>query len=377
MAGVASKCGPVSLRLLKKCDRIFQRKHCGCGQKLTDFIKNHTCVNALMIQVVYLHSRRKKFDADLKSLRELGYEMMTAEEISKDFKSKIDDDEQKAMENLLPLESRHVVVFKTEKDKQKSIFVAIRGTNMLSWKDLMEDLKIAFETIHCGDRVGKIERLVDLLARVYGNEFVTITGHSLGATVGYCIERKLYLKNRESNNPHLQLGHYFNLPFLPLDRVLLYFLSRFKVEFMPLRKANLSERCLKKFANLSERCWKKFANILGLSSGSNDGFMNEFNNLKDWFPNVYVQEHDTICQGIVNYFQHRSTGDCGLPNTSFTPMLARFSAKPLHHFPSVRLIITNNGVETVTSHGISNWTGTECCRVRVERYRDLERTEDT
>lgn len=344
-------------RVLAKIPRIGAR--CTCEDEFVHFRIQRARDIARMTKVAYLMSKFRGTQAEdvLRSLRERGYTMMTSKELFSGH------DEMENMKQLLEAPSCHVVVFR--EGTANRFFVAVRGTNLRSWRDWKEDIGITFEMPHHGHRVAEVRKLVGLLAEIYGNGSVTVTGHSLGAIVGFIVEREFYLKNHQLRD-HLQPGHYFNLPFMPVDRVLLTILCRAESQAMLLRKATISERFLKGAAALAAfAAW-------WAPHDEEPRFMHEFHLLEDWSPNLYVQDYDTISQSILNYFEDRELGDYGQANTTFTPMLVRFGARALQHLPSARFIIANHGVGTLTSHPLSNWIRADCFRVRFVRYRNLQ-----
>jgi hypothetical protein len=314
-----------------------------------------------MTKVAYLRSRTRWTEAEevLTSLHESGYTMMTYANLFPD----PTDEQTRELEQtrqLLEEPSNHVAVFR--KGDANQYIVAIRGTNWSSWSDLWEDINVALERSHLGNRVAKVRDLVHQLARFYGNKSVTITGHSLGAIVGYNIERELYLTNRESGNNHLQLGHYFNLPFIPLDIFLCTILCRAKLKLTFLRKATISFPFLRKSAASSR------ATSPWWIPDDENRFMSEFNSLVEWSPHIYVQRYDTISQSILNYFENRQMNDYAHAYTAFTPMMVKFGARALQHLPSARFIIASHGLDTVTSHRLSNWITAISCDIEVMQY---------
>ena len=88
--------------------------------------------------------------------------------------------------------------------------LAIRGTILPHYKDIVDDIKIIGEVLHLAEKLHKpVKRLVQKIADKYGPQNIWVTGHSLGAAQTLIATRSLAIDHGIVINPYL-----FNPPYL-------------------------------------------------------------------------------------------------------------------------------------------------------------------
>ena len=173
------------------------------------------------------------------------------------------------------------------------LVIALRGTKMSSFRDLVDDIKIAHHTLHCSRRfkatVNLIEQIISVFKEHYGgkdNE-VCITGHSLGAAIALFIGKELAMENRH----HV---HCFNPPLLSVVMIIQKFFRVHRIKEKLWENEVL--RPLLKAAHYAKEN-SKIALMMVL--GDRDKLKEEFNHfarIVDWKPVLYVNDGDPICK---------------------------------------------------------------------------------
>jgi hypothetical protein len=65
----------------------------------------------------------------------------------------------------------------------KSIIIGIRGTQLQDPEDIKTDIALTSGLLHQTQRYKDINDLINRLKNIYPNHHITVTGHSLGATL--------------------------------------------------------------------------------------------------------------------------------------------------------------------------------------------------
>lgn len=295
---------------------------------------------------VFKHGSNSEAPEGIRS--DFGFETVPAEEF-------VDPDVRK----LLNDGRCHALVFRKRLSRGAvQIVVAVRGTHLLDYSDLMEDLKLSFEHLHTSERLKKIRTLVQELTSRYGCESVRLTGHSLGAAIAFIAARQLYLENINVE------AHFFALPFMPLDKIIekIAYIMEFE---MALAQWILQISSLDKVVeDICGDLIEKLAPIVSGCSELVDEARREFNMLVDWKPYIYVQNFDIISNGYIEFFRNNSSS-AGL--SKITAFLHRLGMDPkaLHLCPSAILITGKAGLGTLTSHGIAHWMDVEPLRFKA------------
>ena len=346
----------------------------GVEGELESLLRNRTHVLARMIDVTYDIANHpcksvnapRDVQESMKSLRASGCEQLSAVELI----SALPGNETRMAEDDLTvlLEDPRclVTVWKMRGAEQDKYVVAVRGTRLTSFTDLKDDVQIACEQSHDTGRVKRIYALTRKLIERYGRESVILTGHSLGAAVSFHVCRKLYLEHSEVE------GHFFELPFMTLDKVLKKFLKFWQMEVLGLMFA----ADVLRLKSVLECLWGKLiepsARLLEFDV---DAARAEFESLEDWHPFIYVQKYDDISNEYIDFFNYNCTHSDGRGISRVTAILNKLgiAAQARHLCPSAHLITSDKGVGTLTSHGISNWIDVERIRVKCAKYTSLYR----
>lgn len=210
------------------------------------------------------------------------------------------------------------------------------------------------------------EALVLELVKQYGVENVCLVGHSLGAAVAFIIARKFYLEHEQTTVE----GHYFNLPFMCYETFIKEILHLFEVEYA-LSRVAINVLGLKSSVNkLKDMVAGGSRHLLSLKEMADKAAV-EFDELRGWKPNIYVNPNDRICKSYIDFFEDLKQHGIGRSGMSrVTGFLARlgFNAKAHHLCPSANLIITNKGISTVQSHKLDTWVNVKPRHLRIKSY---------
>ncbi|KAG0579929.1 hypothetical protein KC19_4G135600 [Ceratodon purpureus] len=253
----------------------------------------------------------------------------------------------KDVRKLLKDPQCHVIVYRKRNYYQKKvqIVVAVRGTNLLSHADLKEDLKISFQHLHKNERLVKIDKLVRELIKRYGCESICLTGHSLGAAIAFIVARQLYLDDKEVE------GHFFALPFMPLDRIIRKIGSILHYEMSVCGRIPTLLGLDKHLEKFMEELTEWSASFVSSRFDLAEDAKKEFNMLMSWHPHIYVQKFDVISNGYIEFFRDTSSSSGLSRSTAFLRRLGMG--------PSAILITSKAELGTITSHGIDHWIDVE------------------
>lgn len=213
--------------------------------------------------------------------------------------------------------------------------VSLRGTK--NAHDLWHDMRFVFERLSCNKRVGdtiqSIQRLI--IEKQENKDKIWLTGHSLGATIA------TYTGLSIAEEAGIVLKTFlFNPPFTKYNE----FTENHKIPDAL-------------FAG-TRKCATK---ILGrfMKEGDEDG--NNFKNIHQWIPSLFVNPKDFICNGFIGYFNNKKHFKILKPGILLTSgkrhlyripwKIDRYSTNLL---PSAHLV-KNNSIHIKSAHALSQW----------------------
>ncbi|BBN14615.1 hypothetical protein MPTK1_6g13000 [Marchantia polymorpha subsp. ruderalis] len=205
----------------------------------------------------------------------------------------LSEDEQEVYKDALQYERTHkyfgVFQLTTNSPPANALkwVVAIRGTDFSRTADLLNNLSIVFEQLNSAQLTTIVEVVVRRLVAQHGYQSVGVTGHSLGAAVGLLVCRRLALERC------LVEGHFFNPPFAHLKSLVLRLtpmvlrttidgVEKYAYELLEEDTDFARQRALQEFQTLAEG---------------------------NWYPYLYVNEYDFICNQYLEHFEHGAADD--------------------------------------------------------------------
>ncbi|XP_071693662.1 GDSL esterase/lipase At4g10955-like [Rutidosis leptorrhynchoides] len=227
-----------------------------------------------------------------------------------------------------------------------SYIVAFRGTitkgDAFS-RDLELDLHFVKNVLHQSSRFEIANQAVRNLV-ASGNQNIWLTGHSLGAAMAM-----LAGKNMAKNRVFLE-SHLFNPPFVSAP-----------IETIKNKKVKHGLRIAGSFVTAGLAVAVKMKN-------NHHQRNNEFLELAEWVPCLYVNPRDHICSEYIGYFGHRvKMGNIGAGGVErlaaqhsiaglFMDAIGKESHEPLHLIPSANLTVNlKRARDLKEAHGIHQW----------------------
>lgn len=179
------------------------------------------------------------------------------------------------------------------------LVIALRGTKLSSFRDLVDDIKVAHHTLHCSSRFKATNKLIEQIISVFKEQHggrddqICITGHSLGAAIALFLGKELAKENRY----HV---HCFNPPLLSVLTIIQKCLRvhSFKDK---LRRVDMLKPLLKAASRAKD--YTKAALVLAL--GDRNRLFEEtvhFVKILDWKPVLYVNKGDLICKEYHRFY---------------------------------------------------------------------------
>ncbi|CAM0958824.1 unnamed protein product [Alopecurus aequalis] len=217
--------------------------------------------------------------------------------------------------------------------------VAFRGTMLYhpnAYRDLIHDLKVLFNTLTSCARFEYAHWSIDRLIDIAGDRDIWLAGHSLGASLALEIGRNMMLQNGRNIPTFL-----FNPPH---------------VSPAPAISSILKGKHKTRFYTGSYAVKYALANIMPWNRKRSKKV---FEKLDSWCPNMYVNPHDLICRGHIDYFEQRELVAENHPRFASTAMRTSYrdiffsSTLRPHLLPTARLWI--NSTEKADPHGLKHW----------------------
>ncbi|KMZ60534.1 hypothetical protein ZOSMA_594G00030 [Zostera marina] len=232
---------------------------------------------ACLVKAVYVRSKEQK-------LAQLWYE-------SFNFEIHMD---------LMHISKVHGVIFKFDDSKAKTnnghlsleetpaYVIALRGTD--DSHDIWHDLRMLFERLSCCNRVStSTETVKDVLIdqKMENRHKIWLAGHSLGATIATYVS----LSIAETNGIYLKL-FLFNPPFTKYNEDI----NNLQIPYFKiLRMPNFVITGIRNIAGVLFRPL--------MTKAEDDS--NDFKNIQEWIPHLFVNPNDLICNGFIGYFENK------------------------------------------------------------------------
>ena len=243
------------------------------------------------------------------------------------------------------------------------LVIALRGTKLSSFRDLVDDLKVAHHTLHCSSRFKATDKLIEQIISVFKGKHggkddeVCITGHSLGAAIALFIGKELAKEKRY----HV---HCFNPPLLSVVMIIQKFFRVHRIKDK-LRKSEVLRPFLKAASYAKEHSKIALMMLLGDPSKLVEEF-NHFAGIVDWKPVLYVNQGDFICKEyhrLYNWKQNNLVWPPVLPieTQAMLSRIVRKNAKYSSLVPSMQMNIcvtpdSNNKKRNLDkSHALRQW----------------------
>ncbi|PTQ39225.1 hypothetical protein MARPO_0046s0047 [Marchantia polymorpha] len=231
----------------------------------------------------------------------------------------LSEDEQEVYKDALQYERTHkyfgVFQLTTNSPPANALkwVVAIRGTDFSRTADLLNNLSIVFEQLNSAQLTTIVEVVVRRLVAQHGYQSVGVTGHSLGAAVGLLVCRRLALERC------LVEGHFFNPPFAHMKSLV----------------QRLIPRVLEP---TSDSVCYGIARLKSVLLDGDTAFQRakrEFKTLAEarWYPYLYVNEYDVLCNKYLKHFEHGSADDDPEKYFSSFPHIIFWETESFHLFP--------------------------------------------
>ncbi|OAE30675.1 hypothetical protein AXG93_1069s1130 [Marchantia polymorpha subsp. ruderalis] len=191
--------------------------------------------------------------------------------------------------------------------------VAIRGTELSKVEDLRNNFRIVFESLNLSQLTTILDVVVRRLVAQHGYQSVSVTGHSLGAAVGLLVCRRLALERCPVE------GHFFNPPFAHMKSLV----------------QRLIPRVLEP---TSDSVCYGIARLKSVLLDGDTAFQRakrEFKTLAEarWYPYLYVNEYDVLCNKYLKHFEHGSADDDPEKYFSSFPHIIFWETESFHLFP--------------------------------------------
>ena len=173
------------------------------------------------------------------------------------------------------------------------LVIALRGTKLSSFRDLVDDIKVAHHTLHCSRRFKATSKLIEQIISVFKEQHggrddeVCITGHSLGAAIALFIGKELAKEKRY----HV---HCFNPPLLSVVMIVQKFFRVHRIK-EKLRGNEVLKPWLRAVHYAKENSKIALMMLLGDPAKLKEEF-NHFAGMVDWKPVLYVNQDDPICK---------------------------------------------------------------------------------
>lgn len=247
--------------------------------------------------------------------------------------------------------------------------IAIRGTRKFCQRDILADLQILLETLHHNELYEIVKSMTRKVVKKHSRDTVCVVGHSLGAAIGLIVTRELALEDMAVET------HLFNPPFFSLETLMEKFtkagargLDKITRVFRPGSKGLPSSLHSTRIMNLVKaKKTKRDAEYL-------EAMVMEFMMLGKWTPSLYVNQHDFICNGYIDYFRNQNLFYGG-PDTHAISLTAgslrRFTSLDSHSYhliPSAHLFINYRGEHVLKSHPLDQWHAYPTKNLHYEKH---------
>lgn len=214
--------------------------------------------------------------------------------------------------------------------------VAIRGTKPRCQQDIVDDIRHACEILHSSPAYdillrmtnSVIDQCVILNEDHFDDKMICVTGHSLGAAFGLLVARQLELGGRRVQ------AHLFNPPFLTLEIIGRKAVAGLQVQDIFRFVGDIVREALAKTPTRDPDQLERVSREME----------HEYCRLGDWTPNLYVNEHDTICNHYIKYFSG-NTPQCSSSQTRFLQEHG-VDARASHLIPSAVLHTNSRNVHS-------------------------------
>ncbi|KAG6553314.1 hypothetical protein Mapa_005048 [Marchantia paleacea] len=332
-------------------------------ESYAESVQKRVTLSSLLYAAYSIHENRPDCSHVWKSE---GYEKVNVEDIlSKDnlrkYHKEIEKEERR----------KHIAVFQRPGQKHAARppwVIAVRGTamnHMSGMHDIWDDLKIITQRLHRTTLVRLLEAVVLNLANQVGYEQICVTGHSLGAAAGMLVCRKIALT--EHNGYHID-AHLFNPPFASVEILFRQFVDAgVGVPTWLLGKMVLVPKLVTPTLYFLKYCVTIGAGQAKKIAQAHE----EYVNLANWTPTLYLNPHDPICREYVTHFQKTRLGttiDNLVHPESFSVgalvlqrVMGQRRVQAFNLFPSAIICVTKAHTRRhhfMRAHSLQNWQDT-------------------
>lgn len=223
--------------------------------------------------------------------------------------------------------------------KAPKVVVALRGTDLGIRSDLTHDWRVWQHLLHQTPRFHEVLRVVTSVVARYGVTKVCLCGHSLGAALVLIVARTFACSGSQIET------HCFNPPFATLS-------------FPDLWHDNV-----RKGLQLLRSAAAAGLSYLFKNPEQRKKDQEEFLALAAWHPHLYINAHDPVCCGYVDYFEGHAELAKSAVGALLSPLSAPYSAggllrtnaEPRHLIPSANLYVCEQGKTFMECHGLVQW----------------------
>ena len=242
------------------------------------------------------------------------------------------------------------------------LVIALRGTKMSSFRDLVDDIKVAHHTLHCSRRFKATSKLIEQIISVFKEQHggkddeVCITGHSLGAAIALFIGKELAKEKRY----HV---HCFNPPLLSVAMIVQKFFRVHRIK-EKLRGNEVLEPWLRAVHYVKENSKIALMMLLGDPAKLEEEF-NHFDGMVNWKPVLYINLDDPICKEYYKeYYRLYNWKEKTFMSIDTQAMVSRIvqkTAKYSSFVPSLQMNICmspgikNKKISLDKSHALKQW----------------------
>jgi hypothetical protein len=235
--------------------------------------------------------------------------------------------------------------------------IAIRGTRKFCQRDILADLQILCETLHHNQLYDIVKNMTRKVVQKHNHDTVCVAGHSLGAAIGLIVTRELALEDMAVET------HLFNPPFFSLETLMEQCAKAGAKGFDKMSRAFKAAGSEELPSPLLPRRITKFVKAKKTKPDAAylEAMATEFTRLQKWTPCLYVNQHDWICNGYIDYFRKQNMFYGG-PDTLAISLTAgplrRFASLDSHSYhliPSAHLHINHRGANVLKSHPLEQW----------------------